>query len=77
MSIPKANKYILDFEQLGFGMFIHWGLYSQLGRGEWVFFKENYDMKEYKKLSDTFASGSYGQLIGIRALQGKKMRKTQ
>jgi alpha-L-fucosidase len=19
-----------------FGMFVHWGLYSQLGRGEWV-----------------------------------------
>lgn len=41
MSIPKAKKYISDFEQLGFGMFVHWGLYSQLGRGEWVCFMEN------------------------------------
>lgn len=33
MSIPVAKQYILDFEQMGLGMFIHWGLYSQLGRG--------------------------------------------
>lgn len=30
------KQYIKDFEQLGFGMFIHFGLYSLIGRGEWV-----------------------------------------
>ena len=50
MSIPKAKKYISDFEQLGFGMFVHWGLYSQLGRGEWVCFMENMNMPDYEKL---------------------------
>ena len=25
-----------DFEKLAFGLFVHWGLYSQLGAGEWV-----------------------------------------
>ena len=25
----------LTVENLGFGMFIHWGLYSQLAKGEW------------------------------------------
>jgi hypothetical protein len=34
MAIPKAEQRILDFENMGFGMFIHYGLYSQLGRGE-------------------------------------------
>lgn len=33
MSIPTPKQYISDFEQLGFGMFVHWGLYSQLGKG--------------------------------------------
>jgi hypothetical protein len=30
MSIPKAKKYVKEFEQLGFGLFVHWGLYSRL-----------------------------------------------
>ncbi len=24
------------FERMAFGMFVHWGLYSQIGRGEWA-----------------------------------------
>ena len=32
MAIPKAEKRIADFENMGFGMFIHYGLYSQLGQ---------------------------------------------
>lgn len=46
MSIPKAEKRILDFEEMGFGMFIHYGLYSQLGRGEWVQHIERIPKKE-------------------------------
>ena len=28
------------FRDAMFGMFIHWGLYSMLGKGEWVLFSE-------------------------------------
>lgn len=59
MSIPVSKQYILDFEQMGLGMFIHWGLYSQLGRGEWVFNLEHYNMDEYKKLADTFTAEDF------------------
>ncbi|MBQ3124281.1 MAG: alpha-L-fucosidase [Clostridia bacterium] len=59
MSIPVAKQYILDFEQMGLGMFIHWGLYSQLGRGEWVLFNEKLDINEYKKLADTFTAEDF------------------
>lgn len=34
MTMPKAKQYVLNYEALGFGMFVHWGLYSQLGAGE-------------------------------------------
>ncbi len=27
---------VKDFEKLGFGLFVHFGLYSVLGHGEWV-----------------------------------------
>lgn len=66
MSIPVAKQYILDFEQMGLGMFIHWGLYSQLGRGEWVFFNEKLDMNEYKKLAVDFTGQPYGKSYPVR-----------
>ncbi len=37
-----------------FGMFIHYGLYSLVGRNEWVMSLENYPIEEYEKLADTF-----------------------
>ncbi|MBQ9914588.1 MAG: alpha-L-fucosidase, partial [Clostridia bacterium] len=42
-----------------FGMFIHWGLYSQIGRGEWVYHIEQMDMNEYKKLQNTFTAEDF------------------
>ena len=59
MGIPVAKQYILDFEQMGFGMFIHWGLYSQLGRGEWVMDREKICVNEYKKLAKTFTAEDF------------------
>jgi hypothetical protein len=29
------------FRNAGLGMFLHWGVYSVMGRGEWVKFAEN------------------------------------
>jgi alpha-L-fucosidase len=37
-----------------FGMFIHWGLYSQLGRHEWVMNRERIPVAEYEKLARTW-----------------------
>src|SRR5262249_61773657 len=37
-----------------FGMFIHWGLYSQLGRHEWVMNRERIPIPEYEKLAATW-----------------------
>jgi alpha-L-fucosidase len=35
-------------------MFVHWGLYAQLGRNEWVWAIESIPKKEYEKLAETF-----------------------
>ena len=37
-----------------FGMFVHFGLYSLLGRHEWVMSMEGIDKEEYEKLADSF-----------------------
>jgi alpha-L-fucosidase len=42
------------FRKARFGMFIHWGLYSQLGRHEWVMNRERIPVQEYEKLAATF-----------------------
>ena len=47
------------FSQARFGMFIHWGLYSVLGHGEWAFNRERWDMKEYSRLTRKFTARKY------------------
>lgn len=36
------------------GMFIHWGIYSMIGRGEWVRFNEHIPDEEYEGLAEEF-----------------------
>ncbi len=57
--IPVPEKRISDFEKMGFGMFAHWGLYSQLGAGEWTYFIHKREMSEYEKLKDTFTAEDF------------------
>ena len=40
----EARKW---FEDAKFGLFIHWGVYSVLGDGEWVMNNQNISIKEY------------------------------
>lgn len=42
-----------------FGMFIHWGLYAVLGRGEWVINRERIPISEYARLADRFTAREY------------------
>lgn len=42
------------FEQVKFGMFIHYGLYSLLGRREWVMHYERIPVSVYRKLMEKF-----------------------
>lgn len=47
------------FRDAKFGMFIHWGLYSILGQGEWAMFNKRIDVDEYAKLSKQFTAQKY------------------
>lgn len=48
-------EYIKKFEKLGFGMFVHFGLYSTLEKGEWIYYALNEEDKKHY-FSDEFAS---------------------
>lgn len=42
------------FQEARFGMFIHWGVYSVLGDGEWVMNNKNISIEAYEKLPKFF-----------------------
>ena len=42
------------FEDDRFGLFIHWGLYSSVGKGEWVMEDDQLPILEYRKLARGF-----------------------
>jgi alpha-L-fucosidase len=42
------------FKNAKFGLMMHYGLYSQLGRGEWVMLHEKIPVAKYEKLKETF-----------------------
>ena len=43
-----------EFQDMKFGMFIHWGIYSQMGDGEWVMHNRKIPYNNYKRLADFF-----------------------
>ncbi|MDD4109731.1 MAG: alpha-L-fucosidase, partial [Prolixibacteraceae bacterium] len=62
------------FKDAGFGMFIHYGLYSQLGRGEWVQLRDTIPLNEYAKLKDKFTASGFdaGFLVNLAKKAGMK-----
>lgn len=66
---PAANKLTPEeqdrarrlewFRKARFGMFIHWGLYAQLGRHEWVMNRERIPLEEYEPLADSWKPGPW------------------
>lgn len=60
---PVPAPYIAEFERLAFGMFVHFGLYSQLGVGEWTYHLHGRKMEDYASLKDTFCVGSMQEIV--------------
>lgn len=47
------------FREAKFGLFIHYGLYSLLGKGEWVQYHEKIPIAEYAKLAERFTADRF------------------
>lgn len=47
------------FTDAKYGMFIHYGLYAQLEKGEWVQLRDTIPVAEYSKLKDTFTADKF------------------
>jgi len=68
----EANLYW--FKNAKFGMFIHYGLYSQLGKGEWVQLIDTIPLNEYAKLKDSFTASGFdtGFIVKLAKKAGMK-----
>ena len=70
--LPIAPEYIKNFEQLGLGMFVHFGLYSQLRQGEWTMHLHGIDKAEYMSLKGTFDPVNMAEIVSVGKNAGCK-----
>lgn len=59
-------RYIEDYKSLGFGLFIHYGLYSLLGKGEWSRAHWHIPKEEYEALAGKFTAENWIRTNGRR-----------
>ena len=69
-----VKEYIKNFEKLGFGLFVHFGLYSLVGQGEWIEHLGKIEKGEYEKLIAKFnpAKGWANNLVKAAKSAGCK-----
>ncbi|MCD8207462.1 MAG: alpha-L-fucosidase [Bacteroidales bacterium] len=77
-SFARAQDYVPSAECLAnreafqaerFGIFIHWGIYSMLGAGEWVQTNFNLNYQEYAKLARGFDPCSFNAAEWVAAFK--------
>ncbi len=67
-NLPPLRPAQERFKDLKFGLFVHWGLYSVLGHGEWALYKEHIPIEDYDRLVDDFTAESFdAQALGTLA----------
>jgi alpha-L-fucosidase len=62
------------FDEARFGLFIHWGAYSLLGRGEQVLFRERLNQREYETIVARFNPKKYDPNEWARAAADAGMK---
>ena len=55
-AIKQAQQ---EFQDSKFGIFIHWGIYSMLGDGEWVMNNKKLNYEEYTHLAVGFCPSKF------------------
>lgn len=62
------------FEDAKFGLFIHWGVYSILGDGEWVMQSQNISIEDYEKLPTFFNPIEYNADTWVKMAKNAGMK---
>lgn len=69
--IRERTKWFMDSR---FGMFIHWGLYSIHGCGEWMMSEKEVSVEEYRKYFDLFDPTEYNPREWVRLAKRAGMK---
>ncbi len=74
--VPTAENLASREEFRGdrFGIFIHWGIYSMLGRGEWALQTQKLNYREYSKLAGGFFPGNFDAAQWVAAIKAAGAR---
>ena len=65
-AIKQAQQ---EFQDSKFGIFIHWGIYSMLGDGEWVMNNKKLNYEEYTHLAGGFCPSKFDARAWVRAFK--------
>lgn len=74
MTTPSAPDHLAWWKEARFGMFIHFGVYSLSGHGEWDYYYEHIPKDEYTRLADRFVPERYNPREWVRIAQDAGMR---
>src|SRR5215813_13738624 len=72
---PAANLAAREwFQDARFGLFVHWGVYSVLGDGEWVMNNRRIPVEDYEKLPALFNPTAFdaAEWVGLAKAAGMK-----
>ena len=74
-SIPPERAAAREwFRDARFGMFIHWGVYSLLGNGEWVMQNRNIPVESYRWLASTYNPVKFDAVAWVALAKAAGMR---
>lgn len=63
-----------EFQDMRFGLFVHWGIYSVLGDGEWVMNTQRIKYDTYKRLADFFDPEAYNPKEWVQMAKNAGMK---
>lgn len=66
---PENLKSRQEFQDDKFGIFLHWGLYSMLGQGEWYMTNKNIGRDEYARLASGFYPSQFNAAEWVSAVK--------
>lgn len=71
---PQNLASRIQFQDNRFGMFVHWGVSSMLGAGEWVMQNRNIKVKDYALLKESFYPSQFNAAEWVGAAKSAGMK---
>ena len=71
---PQNLQARREFQDMKYGMFIHWGVYSVLGDGEWIFHNRHLQIDEYNRLPVFFDPEKFDSKTWVSLAKAAGMR---